>query len=117
MSKRLDFLNKTTKEVLSEHKALKLKLAEVIKEGRMLKIKMKQKERKLNMGAKLNPLNHTPQSTVKSKNNNKDLLGVRHSGMNSMVNLKSTDKGLEDSPVRVSADRGSTNHTTLPQLK
>ncbi|CAI2367241.1 unnamed protein product [Moneuplotes crassus] len=113
----IKFSKKITKEVLSEHKALKLKLAEVVKEGRMLKIKMKQKERKLNMGAKLNPLNHTPHSPAKSKNNNKDLLGVRNSGTNSMVNLKSTDKELDETPVRVSADIGSTNHTTLPQIK
>ncbi|CAI2370692.1 unnamed protein product [Moneuplotes crassus] len=112
----IKFSKKITKELLSEHKKLKFKLAEVLKEGRILTLKMKQKIRKLNMGAKLNPLHYTPQNT--SLKSNEDLRVINSSlGQHSSVNLKITDTGSAACYQIQPYESSSTNNTILPKLK
>ena len=73
----------------------KLRLTEVHKESRIIAIKMKEKERKINMRQPLNPINHTPLQSSKSKLSNSSSRHIRARSKKSITGVRTSEARSE----------------------
>ena len=115
-AKEIRIHNKDLNNLKNEADALKLKLAELNTEGRIFQLKLKQKERKLNMRHKLKPINHTPapRKTGKIDHNYNELVkGKFSNNRRSVNNLKGVDTGSDQVYSSLDVDGASMKEIKL----